>query len=366
MTNIADITIIGGGIMGMLTARELRMAGANVTLIEQGQIGRESSWAGGGILLPIYPWRQEQAITDLVIQSLKLYPGLIETIKNNSGIDPEFLQSGMLICKNPDARLAKQWCEKNSIQYELPSREMLATVQTQYVDPLWLPEIHQARNPRLLKAVHAELIASDVKFIPQCELLKLNTSSTRIDSISTSAGTFPVGQLVISAGAWTGDLWRQLFPAETVLIPKIEPVKGQMLLFDAKPDTLMHMVLDGPHYLIPRLDGKILVGSTVESSGYQKTTTSETRQQLSDFAQILLPSLREYPIIAHWAGLRPGTQQGIPYITRHPVLKNLSLNAGHFRNGLTMAPASAQLLADLILNRPTSINPTPYQFNSVH
>ena len=145
--------------------------------------------------------------------------------------------------------------------------------------------------------------------------------------------------------------------------PQISPVKGQMLLYAAKPDTLSNIVLDGDHYLIPRLDGHILAGSTVEENTFDKATTPEAQRQISDFALKLLPALKSYPLVKQWAGIRPGTPNGIPYIDRHPELSNLSINAGHFRNGLAMAPASAQLLADLILGRPTSVNPEPYRLD---
>jgi glycine oxidase len=176
-----------------------------------------------------------------------------------------------------------------------------------------------------------------------------------------------VDQLVVSAGAWTGQLFARLFPNQPEsYAPNIVPVKGQMLLFEARPDTLRHMVLDEDRYLIPRRDGKILVGSSVEHNLFDKTPSVEVHDKLKDFAVALMPSLKQFPIIKHWAGLRPGTEHGIPYIGRHPEIGNLFINAGHFRNGLAMGPASAELLADLILNRTPRIAPEPYQFSSPH
>ena len=113
--------------------------------------------------------------------------------------------------------------------------------------------------------------------------------------------------------------------------------------------------------MIPRLDGKILAGSTVEQDDFNKTPSKIALEQLTHFARHLLPVLHDYPVIKHWAGLRPGTEHGVPYIGRHPHISNLSINAGHFRNGLVMGPASAQLLVDLLLNRPTAVAPEPYQ-----
>ncbi|NOT85721.1 MAG: FAD-dependent oxidoreductase [Methylococcaceae bacterium] len=366
MTTLSDVTIIGGGIIGLLTARECLLAGLSVTVMDKGQMGQESSWAGGGILLPLYPWRQAEAISQLVMHSLTLYPALIEELNIASGIDPECVVSGMLITKNPDIEAALAWCTEHAIANSTPPESLIASLTTAALNPLWLPEIRQVRNPRLLQAVQADLKLKGVSFITDCELIDLQVQQRRVQSIFTTTGRYAVKTVILTTGAWTGGLWQRLFPVQTFSPPIIHPIKGQMLLFDTKPKMLLPIVLDEAHYLIPRLDGKILVGSTVERCDFNKNTDTETKAQLTDFAQQLFPALRQYPIINHWAGLRPGTEQGIPYIALHPELENLSINAGHFRNGLAMAPASAQLLVDLLLKRAPKIALDPYQFNCPH
>ena len=366
MTTTPDITIIGGGIIGLLTARELVKAGATVTIIEKNELGRESSWAGGGILLPLYPWRQPDAITRLVIQSLKLYPGLASQLTAETLIDPEWTRCGLLIAKNPDLSAAVNWCDANGISYRPAGADFFNTLNTIPDQPLWLPEIAQARNPRLVKSLKQDLVNKGVTLIEHCQLTAITLTNNRITAIATPSGQFTVNQLIIAAGAWTGQLFRQFLPAAIGDAPKINPVKGQMLLFDAQPETLSYMVLDGDQYLIPRRDGKILAGSTVEQDNFDKTTTEEARDRLHAFAVNLLPTLRNFPVVNHWAGLRPGTEHGIPYIDKHPEIGNLYINAGHFRNGLAMGPASAQLMADLVLERPTQVAPEPYQLTSEH
>jgi glycine oxidase len=362
MTTTPDITIIGGGIIGLLTAREFIKTGATVTIIEKNELGKESSWAGGGILLPLYPWRQPEAITRLVIESLKLYPALALQLTAETLIDPEWTPCGLLIVKNPDLTAAVNWCDANGILYRPAGADFFDPLNTIPDQPLWLPEIAQARNPRLVKSLKQDLINKGVTLIEHCELTSISLTKNRITAIDTTSGQFAVNQLIIAAGAWTG----QLFAATTGDAPKITPVKGQMLLFDAEPETLSHMVLDGDQYLIPRRDGKILAGSTVEQDDFNKTTTTEARDRLYAFAVNLLPSLRDFPVVNHWAGLRPGTDHGIPYIDKHPEIGNLYINAGHFRNGLAMGPASAQLLVDLVLERPTAVAPEPYQLFRSH
>lgn len=359
MNQDTDILIIGGGISGLLTARELRMAGLTVTVIDKSHTGQEASWAGGGILLPIYPWRQAAAISDLVIDSLQRYPSLSRELREASGIDPEWLPCGMLICKNPDYAEAVAWCRNRNIAYQDASETMLRNFRTTPDRPLWLPEVAQARNPRLLKSLKAYVTELGVRLIEHSEISAIEFQRRQLTRVTIGQQSFRPKQTIICAGAWTGKLLEKWLPQASVTL-NIQPVRGQMLLFDALPDTLMHMVLDGDQYLIPRRDGKILAGSTVEQAGFEKTTTAQAKEALYRFATDLLPELKNFRVCEHWAGLRPGTPDGIPYIGFHPDIDNLSINAGHFRNGLVMGPASARLLADLILQRPTSVDPTPY------
>jgi glycine oxidase len=361
-----DITLIGGGVIGLLTAREFCLAGATVMIIEKNLLGQEASWAGGGILLPLYPWRQADAITRLVIQSLKLYPELTSQLAAETGIDPEWTPCGLLITKNPDITEAINWCRLNNIAFQKAGADFFKMLNTNPDNPLWLPEIAQARNPRLVKSLKQDLINKGVIIQEQCELKTLTMDKNRISAIHTTTGNFTVNQLIISAGAWTGKLFRELFPVLGGEAPKIIPVKGQMLLFAAIPEILPYMVLDEDQYLIPRRDGKILAGSTVELNDFNKSTSTEIRDRLADFALNLMPSLKHFPLIQHWAGLRPGTEHGVPYIDKHPEIINLGINAGHFRNGLAMGPASARLMVDLVLNRPPAIAPEPYKLTSPH
>ncbi|HCT99050.1 MAG TPA: glycine oxidase ThiO [Methylococcaceae bacterium] len=359
----SDITIIGGGVMGLLTAREFLNAGASVTLLEKNACGQEASWAGGGILLPLYPWRQSPAISDLVMASLTLYPTLAKQLYSDTGIDCEWTQSGLLMTQmaHDEETLAHQWADKYDICVQTPQSSDFAPLNITPQHPLLLPEIAQIRNPRLLDALKADVLKKGLHLVEHCEITHFTLEHQKLHDIHTSHGKFPVHEVILTAGAWTRSIFQQCLIG-VIEAPEIYPAKGQMLIFEAPPETLKHIVLHGEHYLIPRRDGKILVGSTVEYHVFHKDVTVEAHESLFNFASHLLPSLNTAPMIKHWAGLRPATEDGVPYIGRHPEITNLSLNAGHFRNGLTMAPASAQLLADIILNRPSVVDPQAYQF----
>jgi len=140
----------------------------------------------------------------------------------------------------------------------------------------------------------------------------------------------------------------------------VEPVRGQMIMYQTVPGLLRHITLDRGYYLIPRQNGLVLVGSTLEYVGFNKDTTATARAELQDRALALMPALADYDIVRHWAGLRPGTKDNIPFIGEHPKISGLFVNAGHFRNGVVMAPASAQLLVDCMLERPSFTPFEPY------
>jgi len=364
MPGTPDITLIGGGIMGLLSARELALAGLTVTVLERQKIGREASWAGGGIMLPLYPWRQDGSITTLVNASLTLYPALTETQHQVTGIDPEYLTSGLLITENPDYLAAEQWCQRNRIAIKSAPKSMLSRLNGPLDPPLWLPDIAQLRNPRFIKALKADLHTKKVTLLEDCELQGLRCKNNQITALATSQGTLPVNHLTLTTGAWSGQLWQNLQPSAHASTLNVQPLKGQMLIFDGPQGLLKPMILAGDRYLIPRKDGKILVGSTVEKMDFDKTATAQAKAALTDFALNLLPDLKPLPVIHHWAGLRPGSPNGIPTIGLHPTLNNLSINCGHGRSGLIMAPASARLLTDLICQRPPLVDPSPYQLNA--
>jgi len=359
MIETTDILIIGGGISGLLTARELRLAGCDVTVLDCQALGQESSWAGGGILLPIYPWRQPAAISDLVMPSIAAYPRLQAEILAATGLDPQWRPCGMWISQNPDVELAKAWCVERAVSFHDGASFQPAGIQAKQQNALWLPEIAQIRNPRLIKSLLAYLRQLGVRLLEHVEITGLTTHQDKVLTLSTQQHRWQFKHLVLAAGAWTPQLFQQLLPDQSPVLP-IKPVKGQMLLFAAPANLLNCMVLDGDRYLIPRADGKILAGSTVEDVGFDKTTTLAAREALYQFAIDVLPALKDCALETHWAGLRPGSPNGVPTIGMHPQFSNLGINVGHFRNGLVMGPASAQLLADLILQRPPSLKPDAY------
>jgi len=354
---MVDFVLIGGGLSGMLVARELAAGGARVTLLERGDLGREASWAGGGILSPLYPWRCPDAVTALSRWSQHHYRTFAAELAADTGIDPEWLASGLLIAEEDEVVAASAWARRYGERTEVVSAQQLVGLEpglTTAGGGIWLPEVAQIRNPRLLKALARSLALRNVTIRTRTEVLDLEWDRGRVTGVRTRERTLPAQAVIVTAGAWTGQLLGAL-AADW----HIAPVRGQMLMFHAAPDQVRHIVMRDDHYLVPRGDGRVLAGSTLEYVGFDKSTTAEAYETLRAAALALIPSLASCPVERHWAGLRPGSAQGIPVIGE--ALPGLYVNAGHFRNGVVTGPASARLLADLILGRPPCVDPAPYR-----
>lgn len=353
-----DIVVVGGGISGLLVARELRTAGLSVAIVERGEVGREASWAGGGILSPLYPWRYDAAVTALAGWGQARYPALCAEWQASSGVDPEYRPSGLLMLDEDQVTPALVWAPGAGTEVDGLNRRELATLAPEVQAPgrsaAWMPAVGQVRNPRLVRALRGVVERMGVDLRTGEAVEALSGSGGRVDGVVTAAGRVRAGAVVVTTGAWAYQL---LEPFHAVAI---KPVRGQMLLYRATPDTVGPMVLAGGRYVIPRRDGRVLVGSTLEDTGFDKRTTAAARADLEAAARAIVPALADYPVEHHWAGLRPGSPDGVPYIGPVPGTAGLYVNAGHYRNGVVLGPAAARLLADLVLAREPILDAAPY------
>ncbi|MFJ4111075.1 glycine oxidase ThiO [Pseudomonas sp. NPDC089758] len=355
-----QVVVVGGGVIGLLTAFNLAAKVGQVVVCDQAEVGRESSWAGGGIVSPLYPWRYSQAVTALAHWSQDFYPQLGEHLFSSTGIDPQVHTTGLYWLDLDDEAEALAWAARE--QRPLSPVDISAAYDAVPVlgpgfkRAIYMAGVANVRNPRLVKALKAALLAlPNVTLREHCQITGFVRDGERVTGVQTADGVLQADDVVLSAGAWSGDLLRTL----GLELP-VEPVKGQMILFKCAADFLPSMVLAKGRYAIPRRDGHILVGSTLEHAGYDKTPTEEALVSLKASAVELLPELADATVVAHWAGLRPGSPEGIPYIGQVPGHDGLWLNCGHYRNGLVLAPASCQLFTDLLTGGEPIIDPSPY------
>jgi glycine oxidase len=352
--------VVGGGVIGLLGALELAQAGERVVLVERGVIGQESSWAGGGIVSPLYPWRYSVAVTALAHWSQGFYPCLAKHLLGLTGVDPQVHATGLYWLDLDDESDALLWAQHEA--HELRKVDMpqvyaaVPMLGAGFTNAIHMPGVANVRNPRLLKALRAALQAMpNVQMLEQAAVDGLVQEAGQVCGVRIGERELRAERVVLAAGAWSG----QLLAGLGLSLP-VEPVKGQMILYKCAEDFLPAMVLANGRYAIPRRDGHVLVGSTLEHVGFDKTPTAEALSSLKASAEQLLPALAEAEVVGHWAGLRPGSPEGSPFIGEVPEFPGLWLNCGHYRNGLVLAPASCRLLADLMLGREPIVDPAPY------
>jgi glycine oxidase len=271
-----DYLIAGGGIIGLSCAIKLAELDAKIIVLERGLTGSESSWAGGGILSPLCPWDYPEEITRLSHHFPAQFREWVSALHAATGIDPEYEKSGMLVLPSYDIDKARHWCIAHSLRME------------EHDGGLLLPDVAQIRNPKLMQALRAKVEQLGVRIVESCEVHSILADTNEVLHLATTQGDFSANRYIVTAGAWS----KQLLGKHALNID-IKPIRGQMLLFKFAEPPLAHIVLQDGMYLIPRRDGHLLVGSTLEDVGFDKSTTAEARDSLWQRAQLLLPALRE-------------------------------------------------------------------------
>ncbi len=353
------IIIIGGGIVGCMTAMELRKRGHRITIVERNQIASqtsgESSWAGGGIIFPLLPWQYSDAVNALTRTGAASYRTLSQQLMQETGIDANFAQSGFLLLPAFDLKTALHWCATNHLAAQQVKAANFGVQSLSGEDALWLPEVCQIRPPYLMQAMRSWLEQHQVTMLEQTQLIPLQQVAELNRWQTTTGEILEADQFVVTSGAWSFELLK-----DTAAKLNIKPMRGQILLY--KPErNLEQMVYREGFYMIPRLDGYLLAGSTLEDVGFDSGVTEHVRTELQAKAEAIMPALKNQPVIKHWSGLRPGAPENLPTISAHPTIQNLYLNTGHFRYGLTMAPASASMISAIMDNEAPALDANPYR-----
>ncbi|MES1930391.1 glycine oxidase ThiO [Salinisphaera dokdonensis CL-ES53] len=345
-----DVAIAGGGLVGLSTAWYLLDAGYRVTVIDAGKIGREASWAGGGILFPIYPWKYSAAVQRLSQRGRAIYSDFVAAVDACSGIDSEYRETGLCVLDDAEIEKGRAWAEQHAEPTAALDNAALSKWfgKTQTPRGLFFPHAAQVRNPRLCQSLLSALVRRGARVLEDCPVTGPRTDNRVFKGFDTAQGIVRATHGVVAAGSWSSLLLGELAPQP------IFPVCGQMLLMRGAPGLLPTVLLQNGRYAIPRADGRILVGSTLEPGGYERKTDGETAASLRSSAIGMCAALGDLPIEKHWAGLRPATGDGQPLIGQLPGVTGLYLNSGQYRNGVLCAPSSAEILRDAIVQGLTA------------
>ena len=351
-----DVAIIGGGLIGLMSARALVEHGLRVVIVEKGKIGHEASRAGGGILSALPPWYESTAALALQTWSQQHYPEICDDLLQHSGVNCGYTRSGMLVLAPQQDERFSDWKSHNlSTTIELTRQAVQQTYPGLGVveDAVLLQQVAHMNNSRLIQALTQYLQDRGVDLLEDTAVSDLTISNQAVCGLLTSNDTIQANQYLLAAGAWSGDKHWQ------VGVP-VKPIRGQMLAYECPEQLIEQIILYQGKYLIPK-DNRLIVGSTLEDVGFNKATTQQGRDQLVEFAETVLPELKPSQPVQHWAGLRPFADREQPIICRHPEIKNYYINTGHYRNGILSAPASGQLVCDLMLGNTSILDPDPYQ-----
>jgi glycine oxidase len=344
-----DVIIAGGGIIGLSLSIALRKSGARVLIVERGEPGREASSAAGGMLVDC-SLETHPALQSLATSSARLYPEFVHEIETESGMKVDLRDQGAIIFPPPEqvhehARLTE------AALLTAPLAELEPALARDSRVAFHLKE-RSVDPPALAAAAVKAAKHRGVDFSSGDPAISVNLSSGSVTGLTTTKTTFLAPKVINCAGAWAGQIAPHKFPTR--------PVKGQMLCLAAPSRALLSHVVRAPEvYLIPRSDGRIVVGTTVEQVGFDKRTDVPTIQRLYRAALKMLPALRDAKILRDWAGLRPGTPDDLP-ILGATATPGYYVATGHFRDGILLAPITAQVMADVVAGNPCKQDLSPF------
>jgi len=373
---MTDCCIIGGGIIGLSIARELAGRGLSVRVLARDASRDTASWAAAGIFPPAPDFAAASPNERLTAYSDRLHRTWAEELRDETGIDNELEQCGGLHLARDERGIARlreaqaAWLAKGALCDWLTGPDVAtkesalraAVEQGRIVGGLLLSEEMRIRPPRHLDSLYQSCRLRGVEITPAADVHEIDVRNGRIERLvightdgSATTDTIQSDRYCLAAGAWSGHL-----AASLGLQIETRPIRGQIALLRLPKQVLSRVVNVGLEYLVPRADGRLLIGSTIEDAGFEKITTPQTIERLLEFAERLLGPLPGATLEQSWAGLRPGSVDGAPFIGAAPACSNAFIAAGHFRAGLHQSTGTAVLLADLMTGRTPALDLTTF------
>ncbi|HEY0728043.1 MAG TPA: glycine oxidase ThiO [Pyrinomonadaceae bacterium] len=348
----AEVVIVGGGVIGLTIARALAQRGVrDVCLVERAALGAEASFAAGGILAPQAEANARDEFFELASRSRELYKDFAAALREETGVDVELDSTGTLY-----VALSERDVDEIEKRYEWQSKaglvvEKLTAAEARELEPcvaetvegaLRFPRDVQVENRRLLNALVNSVDKLKVHVATETNVESIAIERGRVLGVQTSRGFVSCQTVVVAAGSWSSTI-------DNAHTPKIEPVRGQMICFDAKPQLTRHIIYSPRGYLVPRHDGRLLAGSTSENAGFTKQVTAGGVSHILANAHEISPQISNLPITDTWSGLRPRAADGLPVLGPCDEIDGLFYATGHYRNGILLAPVTGELIAEAVV-----------------
>lgn len=363
-----DVVVIGAGLIGLAIGFELAERGASVRIYDCGEPARAASWAGAGILAPYTERLRDEALLALCAASLCEYPAFAQRVRAAGGVNPHLRLDGVVHVAFGGVELERlkhhaRALAARDVATELLERSALLAAEpwvgNQVAGGLLIHGEGSVDNRRLGRALVAACTARGVT-IEHARALRIQCDARRVLGVQTELGFVGAGVAINACGAWAA----RLGGLPQSCVPPVEPIKGQMLALAVPPGFVRHTTWFSGAYLVPRDAGRLLVGATEESIGFDERVTAQGTHELLHAVLAAAPSLGAFTVTESWVGLRPGTPDGLPFLGPTP-LAGLFLATGHYRNGILLAPATARAVADAVEGKP-STELQPFSIERLH
>jgi glycine oxidase len=375
-----DVIIIGGGAVGCATAWTLAREGLRVLLLERNDLASEASGAAAGMLAPLAEADSPGPFLRFGLESLRIYPDLCQELWDRSGIDPEYVRSGILRVARDEAEAETLRSKADRLTSDFTASpsgtgndrgdpdavalEWLDAGQARDVEPklgpalagaLWSPAEAQVRSPLLTRAYAGAAQSLGAQIELGVEVQGVLLDGERVVGVRSAQGEWRAGAVVLCAGCWSG-VWLQALRAAGGRLGRtpalsIEPERGQIAALEPRRPGLRSIVWAGSTYLVPKRDGSLVIGATQERVGFDKRVTSGGVEGLLAEAHRMIPALEASGFRWAWAGLRPMSADGLPSIGALPGLESLYVAAGHHRNGVLLSAITARLVRDAVMGK---------------
>ena len=356
-----DSIIIGGGIIGCSLGRLLAEQGLRVAIIDGQAPGQEASWAAAGMLSPSAEAEEDSPLFQLCRASLRAYAPLVEELRCETGIDPQYRTEGTLLIYRDEQEHAQmlssmEWQRAHNVPLEELTAAELRKLEPNlgsFPGALFLPQDHQIDNRLLMEALVQSCRQRGVEFLLGSAVREVAQTGNRASGVvlarNSGSTSIEAAKIINTAGAWAGGI------TIAGLAPiAIRPVKGHMVALGTRPGTLRHVIRHGHGYLVPRRDSRILVGGTMEEADFDKSPRAAALAGLLHTAEELCPTLGNSIVVEFWTGLRPASLDGLP-VLGPTALDGYWVALGHFRNGILLAPITAQILCSWLVTGKPSI-----------